>query len=311
MHRGKTNRKIVSMPVDERSTASYDTLGKLRMDNFQKPAADNPAQPKSRKLAGIKSLSESRIERNGLKPGSVAPEFTMPDVNGRSISLDQYRGRRVLLVFSDPHCGPCNELAPHLARAYRRRRASTTEIVVVSRGEIAENWQKAQAHGFEFPVVVQDRWKLSKKYGIFATPVAFLIGEDGRTKREVAVGVEQIRNVLRGEFTPSRVERLIETVEEISETLSNPMPRRHAFRVACFMIAGAFLSAIGMPTTALAACSSGLTACGTACCNNSTERCCNAATNTCCSTALVCCNGKCCAPGQVCQFGTCHQQSLP
>jgi peroxiredoxin len=276
------------------------------------PAADAPPPPDRQKHSRLKPLSKSRIERDGLKAGSIAPEFTLPDIYGRSISLEQYRGRRVLLVFSDPHCGPCSELAPHLALTYRRRRGITTEIIVVSRGDIEENRQKALAHGFEFPVVVQNRWKLSKKYGIFATPVAFVIGEDGRTARNVAVGSDQIRTVLREEFMHSAAERFIDTGSDISRVLSSPIPRRHAFRIAGRIAAGALLSAIGMQKTAAAlACSTGFTACGTACCNNSNQICCNASTNTCCSTSLVCCNGKCCAPGQVCLFGSCQQQILP
>ena|SRR3989442_12166242 len=274
-------------------------------------SVENSTDPQSKSLPGSKPLRQSRIERDGLKPGTVAPDFTMPDINGRSISLEQYRGRRVVLVFSDPHCGPCSQLAPYLARMYRRRGATGTEIIMVSRGEIEENRRKAEADGFEFPVVVQDRWKLSRKYGIFATPVAFLIGEDGRTQREVAIGFEQIRSLLREEFASNPVERFKEAIEDISGVLHSPLPRRQAFRMAAFMAAGAFLSAIGVPETALAACSSGFTACGSACCNNSNQTCCNTATNTCCATSLVCCNGKCCAAGQVCSFGQCQQQFLP
>jgi peroxiredoxin len=266
---------------------------------------------KRRKLAGLKPLGESRIERNGLKPGSIAPDFTMPDLTGRSISLQQYRGRRVILIFSDPHCGPCMQLAPYLVRMYRRRRTIATEIVVISRGDIEENRQKAEAHGFDFPVVIQDRWKLSRKFGIFATPAAFLIGEDGRTQREVAVGFEQIRDLLRDEFMPGRIERFVDTMQEASGVLSSPLPRRDAFRITGLMIAGAFLCASGMPNAALAACGSGFTACGTACCNNSNQICCNAATNSCCSTSLYCCNGVCCSPGQVCLNGSCRTQLQP
>jgi len=266
---------------------------------------------KRRKFAGLKPLQESRIERNGLKAGSVAPDFTLPDLSGRPISLQEYRGRRVILIFSDPHCGPCMQLAPYLVRMQGRRRTIATEIVVISRGDIEENRQKAEAQGFQFPVVIQDRWKLSRKYGIFATPVAFLIGEDGRTERSVAVGFEQIRDLLRDEFMPGRIERFVDTMQEVSGVLSGPLPRRHAFRITGWMIAGAFLSAIGMPTAALAACSAGYTACGTACCSDGNQICCNATTNSCCSTSLVCCNGVCCAPGQVCLFGSCRQQIQP
>src|SRR2546425_7626614 len=200
-------------------------------------SVENSTDPQSKRLPGSKPLRQSRIERDGLKPGTVAPDFTMPDINGRSISLEQYRGRRVVLVFSDPHCGPCSQLAPYLARMYRRRGATGTEIIMVSRGEIEENRRKAEADGFEFPVVVQDRWKLSRKYGIFATPVAFLIGEDGRTAREVAVGFEQIHALLLEEFKRGPVQGFVETVDDISRVLSSPVPRRHAFRIAARLAA--------------------------------------------------------------------------
>ena len=73
-----------------------------------------------------------------------------------------------------------------------RRRDNGPALVLVARGDPGENRRKAEAHGFEFPVVLQERWKLSKEYGIFAAPVAFLIGEDGVIARDVARGVEEI-----------------------------------------------------------------------------------------------------------------------
>ena len=41
-------------------------------------------------------------------------------------------------------------------------------------------------------MVVQDHWSLSRQYGIFATPVAFLVHVNGTIAREVARGVDQI-----------------------------------------------------------------------------------------------------------------------
>jgi peroxiredoxin len=147
---------------------------------------------KKKRLRGERALSESRIERNGLKPGTLAPSFQLPDLHGNTVSLEEYRGRRVLLVFSDPHCGPCDELAPQLARLHREHRNNNLAMVMVGRGDAEENRRKAEGHGIEFPVVLQEQWKLSKEYGTFATPVAFLIGEDGLIKKTVARGVEEI-----------------------------------------------------------------------------------------------------------------------
>lgn len=143
-------------------------------------------------LNSERSLAESRIERKGLRAGTPAPRFRLPDLQGHFVSLDDYRGRKVLLVFSDPHCGPCDELAPHLASLYREQRNHGLAVILVGRGSEEENRDKAKKFGFEFPVVLQDKWKLSKEYGIFATPVAFLIAEDGVIARDVAVGKDAI-----------------------------------------------------------------------------------------------------------------------
>lgn len=143
-------------------------------------------------LKSERPLAESHIERNGLRAGTLAPGFRLPDLQGHSVSLDDYRRRRVLLVFSDPHCGPCDELAPHLARLHQEHRNNGLAVILVGRGSEEENRNKAQKFGFDFPVVLQDKWKLSKEYGIFATPVAFLIAENGVIARDVAVGKEAI-----------------------------------------------------------------------------------------------------------------------
>src|SRR5262249_6533423 len=67
------------------------------------------------------SLARSRLNRSGLKARTVAPEFKLPLLGGGELALADLRGRRVLLVFSDPKCGPCDELAPRLQELHRTR----------------------------------------------------------------------------------------------------------------------------------------------------------------------------------------------
>jgi len=140
-------------------------------------------------------VTQSRIEREGLKAGTPAPQFNLPSIGGETVSLEQYRGRKVLLVFSDPQCGPCDEVAPQLARLHRKHRNNGMALVMVGRGDAEQNKKKVMEHDITFPVVLQDRWKLSKEYGIFATPVAFLIGKDGIIMRNVAKGPQQIMSL--------------------------------------------------------------------------------------------------------------------
>src|SRR5206468_1306839 len=59
-------------------------------------------------------LSTSRLLRDGLPAGTPAPAFRLPRLDGGAVSLADFSGRRLLLVFSDPECGPCSALAPEL-----------------------------------------------------------------------------------------------------------------------------------------------------------------------------------------------------
>jgi peroxiredoxin len=150
----------------------------------------------ARPLPGQRSLAHSRIERNGLKAGVAAPGFRLRDLSGGTVSLDDYRGRQLLLVFSDPACGPCDRLAPNLEQ-WHRGRGGDPAILMIGRGDLAENRRKAEAHGLTFPVAVQRKWEVSRQYGIFATPVGFLIDEHGVVARDVARGAEEILGLLR------------------------------------------------------------------------------------------------------------------
>jgi peroxiredoxin len=136
------------------------------------------------------SLARSRLNRTGLKAGTVAPEFKLPLIAGGELALGDLRGRRVLLVFSDPKCGPCDELAPRLQELHRTR--PDLQVVVVSRRDATATRAKAEALGLTFPIVMQRQWEVSLQYGMFATPIGYLIDQRGTIVKDVAVGTEPI-----------------------------------------------------------------------------------------------------------------------
>ena len=136
------------------------------------------------------SLARSKLNRSGLKAGAVAPEFRLPRIDGGELSLADLRGGRVLLVFSDPNCGPCDELAPLLQELHVER--PDLSVLVISRRDAEATRAKADALGLSFPIVMQQQWEISKQYGMFATPIGYLIDEQGNVTTDVAVGVEPI-----------------------------------------------------------------------------------------------------------------------
>ena len=238
------------------------------------------------KFASQRPVSESRIEREGLKPGVPAPLFALPGLDGRDESLIAYRGRRVILVFSDPRCGPCNDVAPELVRLHAQN--PELQIIMVSRGELGENRTKAQEHGFAFPVVLQEGWKLSKDYGIFATPVAFLIDEGGTIAKPVAIGADAIVAIASSRGSADRKSRpLLPAVAAM--TLSRWRAIKH--------VAAGFAAAVVMnPLRASAA------TCATSA-NCLPGQSCVAGT---CQGSATCASSANCPAGQACVGGLCQ-----
>lgn len=149
-------------------------------------ATDDPAD-----RFGKRSVARSKIKRDGLKAGTSAPSFRLPRLDGSGeLALEQLRDQRVLLVFSDPHCGPCNFLAPELESFHQAN--SRTSVVMISRGEPKENRAKVKEHGLTFTILLQQQWEISRRYAMFATPMAYLIDESGVIVNDVALGVDSI-----------------------------------------------------------------------------------------------------------------------
>jgi methylamine dehydrogenase accessory protein MauD len=128
------------------------------------------------RLEQLEATTPNRLGRGGLKPGKKAPDFTLPCVAGGEVSLHDFAGRRVLLVFTLSGCKPCQRIAPELNKL---QRGGKVQVLVVNNGalEAARPW--AEQAGVCFPVLAQQQFSVSKRYETYATPFAFLIDERG------------------------------------------------------------------------------------------------------------------------------------
>lgn len=168
----------------------------LTADSLRERARRGTERARAAGLA-VRDVTESRLKRDGLEAGTAAPDFTLPDLAGNEHSLHEYRGKPVILVFSDPACDPCDVLAPHLVRAEEGRRGDNgKQILMISRGDVEANRRKAREHRFNFPVLLQKNWEVSLEYAMFATPVAYLMDEQGIIINDVAIGPDAIRQLL-------------------------------------------------------------------------------------------------------------------
>jgi methylamine dehydrogenase accessory protein MauD len=126
------------------------------------------------RLEQLEATTPSRVGRNGLKPGVIAPSFALPRAGGGEISLQDFAGRKLLLVFTQSGCGPCHRIMPDLNRL---QAAGEVQVLVVNNGEAESTREWAAKARARFPVAVQENYSLSRRYEVFATPYAFLIDE--------------------------------------------------------------------------------------------------------------------------------------
>lgn len=163
----------------------------LRQSPHQARAASAPAAPPTEEAS-----AHSGPQGVGLPPGSPAPEFELPTINGQRRSLRSLcaDGKDLLLVFSSPYCEPCHALAPKLAR-WTREMEATLNVVLLSRGTVRDNLAKLKDLD-PSRILLQRDFEVSEAYDCNATPTAVVVGADGLIRTELAVGRETIQQLL-------------------------------------------------------------------------------------------------------------------
>src|SRR5690349_20163297 len=92
----------------------------LRLDGLEQSLA----------LAGQGMMPSMPAALPGLEPGADLPSFRLPDLSGREVPLEEFRGRRVLLVNWSPQCGFCDMIAPDLAELQPQLEKQNVQLVI-------------------------------------------------------------------------------------------------------------------------------------------------------------------------------------
>jgi len=145
----------------------------------------------------VASRNGAQQQSAGLPVGSKAPDFSLSGLYGETLTLGSLRapGKPVMLLFTDPNCGPCATLLPEIGR-WQQEHAERLTILLISRGgDPEENRFKSQEHGL-WHVLLQEDWEVSDAYRSRGTPSAVLVLSDGRIGSPVACGTEGIRALL-------------------------------------------------------------------------------------------------------------------
>jgi thiol-disulfide isomerase/thioredoxin len=117
----------------------------------------------------------------------TAPAFTLSDIFGRPLSLDQYRGKVVLLDFWATWCGPCRSEIPGFIQLQKTYASQGFQIIGISEdqggaGPVLDFYKQ---EGLDYRVAL-DNGKVGQLYGgVIGIPTTYLIGRDGRIYSKV------------------------------------------------------------------------------------------------------------------------------
>lgn len=117
--------------------------------------------------------------------GKPAPEFTLPSLGGRSVSLADYHGKAAVVAFWASWCGPCRLEMPALAQFYQRihKPDSGFEFLAISIDQTEEPAQSAaDTLKIPFPVLLDADSRIAGAYGVDAIPTLFVIDKGGRVR---------------------------------------------------------------------------------------------------------------------------------
>ena len=154
--------------------------------------------------AGIGPAVPAAPTSMGLPLGQPAPGFTLPQLEGGQLSLDVLRaaGKPLVLVFSDPQCGPCTALLPQLS-AWQRQHGHDLALVLVSRGTVDDNRAKIGTLRINTVVLQADR-EVAHAYLAQVTPSAVRIDRDGTIGSALALGELDIAALVQETAASSR-----------------------------------------------------------------------------------------------------------
>ena len=161
----------------------------IRLDSLDKQMTELTARP-APVPAQAPAPQPPRLPE--LPVGKEAPAFELPNLDGNTHSLAEFRGRRLLLVFFNPRCGFCTRMADAIAALPPDGAEDRPTPLLVSTGTVDDNRAMVQEYGLRCRLLLQQQMEVASRYGVSGTPVGYLIDEHGTIASRMTIGADAL-----------------------------------------------------------------------------------------------------------------------
>lgn len=113
--------------------------------------------------------------------GADAPPFALPDLNEKTVTVKDFRGKVLMINFWADWCAPCLIEMPSLHRSWLTMRGAGVELLTVHVGGNQRSVRQfVQDKGYKFPVVVDEGAKTFKQWPSRGLPTTFILDPHGK-----------------------------------------------------------------------------------------------------------------------------------
>jgi peroxiredoxin len=118
----------------------------------------------------------------GLQVGDAAPNFTLTSLDGKQVSLSDFRGKPVMLNFWYSTCPGCLAEIPGMQRFYAAQQAASKDFVILGVNSVDDAQtarQFAQQYGLTYSLALDNNQQVATLYHLTATPTSYFIDRQG------------------------------------------------------------------------------------------------------------------------------------
>ena len=178
-----------------------DTIYKLKRLSYNGDVDESLFRIPTSVTKEVKELSRWNADKIRKQlSGKTAPDFTLTDIQGKTIKLSDLKGRTVLLDFWATWCGPCRADGPSLDKLYQKYGGKELTIIGVSVSEERPVVQKfLSEHPHPYAIALTTENEMPRPYQIGVFPTYIVVDSEGRlvAATEGEKGFSELRRLLK------------------------------------------------------------------------------------------------------------------